>query len=238
MNPFEAVSKNDLRNKVRGSYVAVPLRTEGRKTEHTESWVACRFLAALAQADLLRFPLNVEPGDRPDLVLTMPSGRIGIEIVEAVPENEARVAAYSEDKGIEGLRYVPRYRAGEPLLPEREIKRLAKNETQQIGHMGNVIERDWVEAMLHFVNKKANKFLKEGFKKYQENWLIIYDNWSLRPHEVDATKMLDRHFQHHHIQHHRTVNPFGKIFVQMSRNIWEYRTGASVLRHPIPTDWF
>ena len=45
--------------------------------------------------NLLQFPLRVEHEDRPDLVLTMPPGQTGIEIIEAVHCDKAKVDAYS-----------------------------------------------------------------------------------------------------------------------------------------------
>lgn len=107
MNSFDAASSDELCHRLRANDVPIPWRTRGRTTAHTETWVTCRFLAALAGADLLCFPLNVKPGDRPDLVLTMPSARTGVEITEAVPEDKARVDAYSEHEGIDDFRFIP-----------------------------------------------------------------------------------------------------------------------------------
>lgn len=63
MGPFNAVSPADLHRKLRAYDVRVPPRGHGRTTSRTERWVTCRFLATIAGADLLHFPLRVEPGD-------------------------------------------------------------------------------------------------------------------------------------------------------------------------------
>ena len=82
MDPFDAASLSELHDNLRARDVRVPRRTEGRTTELSETWIACRFLATAGGEGLLEFPLRVERGERPDLVVTMPSGSIGIEITE------------------------------------------------------------------------------------------------------------------------------------------------------------
>jgi len=32
--------------------------------------------------------------------------------------------------------------------------------------------------MIHFIQKKTKIFEKKGFKKFQQNWLLIYNNWA------------------------------------------------------------
>lgn len=98
--------------------------------------------------------------------------------------------------------------------------------------MGDSIERDWVDAMLHFMERKTASFMKPGFERHPNNWLLIYDNWSPKPDEPVATERLDRLI----FRHDRT-NPFCRVFVQRPRNIWEYRAGAPALKHPIPEAW-
>ena len=87
--PFEVSSSNDLICKLHSYDTSVPQRGQGRKTEHTERWVTCRFLRAIADTPLLSYPLRVESRDKPDLVLeikTREPKQIGIEITEAVPQ--------------------------------------------------------------------------------------------------------------------------------------------------------
>ena len=45
--------------------------------------------------------------------------------------------------------------------------------------MGDSVERDWVEALLHIVAGKAVAFLKPGFTQHPTNWVLAYDNWQL-----------------------------------------------------------
>ena len=76
--------------------------------------------------NLLQFPLRVEHGDRPDLVLTMPPGQTGIEIIEAVHCDKAKVDAYSGHKRIDDWRFIPRYRVTDPPRSRADIEKIAR----------------------------------------------------------------------------------------------------------------
>ena len=232
MRPFHASSPRDLLYELRANDVRVPLRTQGRTTAHCETWVSCRFLAAISETGLLDYPLAVTPGDRPDLVLSSPSGPIGIEITEAVSSDKARVDALSERKGIEDFRYVPRYRAGEEKRSVLEIEDIARGRVPTYPHMGDSIERDWVEAMLYFARRKADKFTLPGFSKHDRNWLLVYDNWSpiagLDDHA--ATTALDQQ-----LFNRNWPNPHDRIFILRTRDVvWEFSRGAEAVQQPSP----
>ncbi|MEB2399385.1 MAG: hypothetical protein OZ927_07590 [Alcaligenaceae bacterium] len=66
--------------------IAVPLRTEGRLNKYCERYMAARLLATLAANGQLSFPLEIKDRDSPDFVLHLPVKTVGIECVEAVPQ--------------------------------------------------------------------------------------------------------------------------------------------------------
>ena len=124
MKSFHASSSQHLLGTLEENLFPMPPRRE-RKPNHTEDltekWVACHFLMGITRSDLLEYPLCVEPGDRPDLVLSSRSGKIGIEITEAVSQVGLRVDAHAEDEGISVDRFVPPYRVNEERSGEEYI---------------------------------------------------------------------------------------------------------------------
>lgn len=198
----------------------------------TLTWVACRSLAAAGGGSLFGFPLRVEPGDRPDLVVTMASRRTGIEITEAVPEDKARVDAYSEHKWIGDWRLIPHYRVNDTRRSRAEIEKSAKGEARILPRMGDSVERDWVDAILHFIIRKTESFMKPGFARHPSNWLLVHDNWSAVLNERVATERLNRY-----VFDHGPKNPFCKVFVLRPRSLLEFAPGAAIVEHPIPEDW-
>ena len=234
MEPFDAVSPVDLHRKLRANDIGVPPRTQGRTTSHTETWVTCRFLATIAGTDLLRFSLRVEPGDRPDLVLSLPTGRIGIELTEAISTDQARVDAMIEREGPSDFRFLPRYRVSDPPRSQAEIRALARGEARTLPLMGESVEDDWVEAMEHIVRGKANTFHKPGFTEHPTNWLLVYDNWqpvSALRDEI-ATKRLN-----HKLFASDWSDPCHKVFIQRPRTVWEFNGGAIAIEHRIRGVW-
>ena len=225
MKPFDAVSPVDLQRKLRTYDIRVPPRGQGRTTRHTETWVTCRFLATIAGTELLYFPLRIEPGDRPDLVLSPPTGQIGVELTEAISTNQAQVDAMAERDDSSGFRFLPRYRVSDPPLPRAEIGALARGEARTLPRMGDSVERDWVDAMLHNIGRKAATLLKPGFAEYPTIWLLVYDNWQpvSALDERIATERLNRTLT-------KSVwsNPFHKVFVLRPRSVWGFKGGQGV----------
>ena len=235
MDAFDATSLSELRDNLRARDVRVPVRTKRRTgaLNEREVWVACRFLATAGDKRLLEYPLRVEPRDRPDLVVTMPSGRIGVEITEAVHNDERRVVDYSEEMGLDDFRVVPPYCVDDPPRSRADIETIAKGEGPSLPRMGDSIERNWDEAILHRIAKKVETFTKPGFAKHPRNWLLVHDNWSPAiADEQMAMKRLDQH-----IFRRGPKNPFSKVFVLLSGSLLVFAPCAAAVRHPTPDEW-
>ena len=240
--PFEVSSSNDLICKLHSYDTSVPQRGQGRKTEHTERWVTCRFLRAIADTPLLSYPLRVESRDKPDLVLeikTREPKQIGIEITEAVSQVWANLEANFVQSGDStGIHHVPENKFSVQRLPKKEFKKLIE-ESRKINEgkkyprpiMGDAIEKNWKEAILGTVEKKADNFNKPCFKCYRNNWLLIYDNWSPAPpscEEQGLTKELSQFLFPNDWQ-----QPFDRVFVLSSEIIWEFREGVIPISYQV-----
>ena len=148
MSTIHAATASELSAKLRSIDVTAPLRPEGRKSKHIEIWTSCRLLATISCTRLLDYPLAVKHNDRPDLVLSLPSRCIGIEVTEAIFQDQARVEAISDDQGISDFQHIPHYRAGQSLSSRNEIENIVRGKAQSFVRSVNSIERDWIEAIL------------------------------------------------------------------------------------------
>ena len=238
MKSFRASSANDLLETLENIPVPVPPRSEGRENDHTENWVACHFLAGIAESDLFEYHLCVEPRERPDLVLSSQSGKTGIEITEAIHEEAAEADVHSKPEEKYDILPVPHYRIGEKRsLEERKNIPIARERTQRLPHMGDSIERNWIEAMVHFTKRKAGKFASLGFGKHDRNWLLIYDNWSPGVHGYhDVATPLSRQ-----LFDWEWKNPFEKVFILANPHtlenhyvVWEFSRNAEIIKHHVP----
>ena len=100
--------------------------------------------------------------------------------------------------------------------------------------MGDSVERDWVEAMLHIIDRKVAVFFKPGFAQHPTNWLLVYDNW--KPvaglDEQLAAARLDEELSGTGWRY-----PFCKIFIQRPRMIWQFCDCSRRFGHRIPESW-
>lgn len=175
----------------------VPLRSEGRSSDHTEIYSIVWMLRSAPLKDL-SYPIKVIHTDRPDFQLQSSNTVIGIEVTEAVSANAA-----SMDKIRESEPHLWRGSDEEPAIyfPHRHIlgeeKFTAKYQRQLIiknqpgePWCGTGAET-WAVAISHFATAKIKK--TEGYSKFDQNWLLIYDNWNEPGRRIDlADAALDR----------------------------------------------
>jgi hypothetical protein len=209
-----ADSPSDLFRQLRAVDLDVPSRTK-RTTEQVQRSSICRFLSTFADSELLRYPLKLEPGDRPDFVLSCRAVPVGIEVTEAVPTDLARADALQEHRGYDVVRFFQRFRPGEPARPLPEIERIAQGLVLGEGWAGDSVETDWADVMTYFSLAKADKFSRPGFRTFSSNWLLIYDNWELPMlNEAKAARFFQAQLA--------ALNPplpFDRIFVECNKTI-------------------
>ncbi len=158
--------------------IDVPARSDGRRNHHAERYCIAHLLATLP-VERLSFPLTLAHSDRPDFLLAMPDGDVGIEHTEAVPENVAR-AEFLREKGLgPDVYFIPRSAPGEPRKTAAELRREIEADASGGGWVGDSPERQWATAMAHYIREKLPKAMADGFVRYRSNWLIVYDNWPL-----------------------------------------------------------
>jgi hypothetical protein len=173
-----ANNKSELESVLKSIDISVPKRSSKRRTkEHTECYAIAHMLSTLLRKGQLSYPLELTRRERPDFLLKLNGLEIGIEHTEAVPQNKAQKTVL-RDK-VDGLEccLVSHHQPSEPKKTAQELREeIQANQ----GHCwaGDSVEREWSEAMLHFIQKKIESLAKNGFEKFKQNWLLIYDNWS------------------------------------------------------------
>jgi len=175
-NTWNAKNKYEMPDLIRSVNMEVPLRTEGRKKDHTERYSMARLLATLP-AERMHFPLQLGHSDRPDFVLSMAGNLIGIEHTEVVPENIAH-ADFLREKGHGPETYfTPRAIPGESKKTHHKLRDEITADIPGFGWCGESAEREWAAAMLHSIQAKMIKVQADGFTRHKKNWLLMYDNW-------------------------------------------------------------
>jgi hypothetical protein len=179
-------SSSDFTSALGGIDIAVPARIDGRKTHHTETYIACRLLSTLAEADRLTFPLSVSrrapPHDRPDVVMRTGNAQVGIEITEAIPEQFAALRALAQKEFPDHWLPVDLFPWDAENLSKDEMRELLRRDARSAnGWIGDAPEKEWASFISGVVRNKLRKLAGNGFQLFDENWLAIYDNLPL-PH--------------------------------------------------------
>lgn len=158
----------------------MPLRSEGRKSFHTEYYTLKYFLLETKSELFCDFPVKLHHKDKPDFRIFRNNNSIGIEVTESIPEQLARAASLLEKMGPEyillesdffGWDAPDRNNAEIIAIIEKSNKKLIGN-----GYVGNSIEINWANGLISCINNKTIKLNKPNYDKYDNNWLLVYDN--------------------------------------------------------------
>jgi hypothetical protein len=162
--------------------LSVPGRTDGRTTDHVETWTICRLLSTLAAAGVLTFPVSATHRDRPDLLIKDGSKTIGVEITEAISQQYARYCALAEREFPEVFLEPAHFRWDSPERTVEEMRTLLRQtQLTSEGWVGDHPEKEWALFMQSVVDNKLKKLARPDFAKFDQNWLSIYDNLPM-PH--------------------------------------------------------
>ena len=193
--------------------VIVPDRANGRTKEHAELYCVARLLASLPSE--LEYPLMLVHDDRPDFIVVSVSLRIGIEHTEVVPENVAR-ASFLRLKGHGPDVYpVPRATFGEARKTARELKDEIEQDKLGEGWCGDSPERETADAIVGFSLSKLASARKDGYRLFDKNWLLLYNNWP--GPSVDLRKSAE--MAHPRIDADGVFDTFERVYVLGSRQL-------------------
>lgn len=174
---LEADSATTLRRLLAARDIRVPHITEGRTAQHREAYTLARFLASFAENRLLSYPLRIEHRDKPDFVVSFQNRRVGIECVEAVPEEWYEISAIRERHFPEAWVFGQIFYPGQKRFTKEEKWAIASGEKKGPPWAGDMAERSWAEAMEYFVMQKTVKLRAGNYQEFSNMWLLVQDEW-------------------------------------------------------------
>lgn len=174
---LSAASSEELFAQLRATDIAVPLVTEGRTKEHRERYVMARFLATAAKTGMLTFPLNVAHREKPDFSLRFGGSEVGVECVEAVPQELYEIEVLREKWYPEAMNFGQKFQPGSNALTRDEKHQIASGCQAGPPWMPEAAKRNWVSAMLHVISGKAVKLQSGNYSSNATNWLLVQDVW-------------------------------------------------------------
>jgi len=236
LSKIYAESATQLYDILKKEKIEVPRVTRGRTREHRERYMVARLLATIATSGRLSYPITITHGDKPDFSLSMSSGTIGIECVEAVPEEWYEIEAMRERGQIESASFSWHFVPGVRQLSVEQKRAIAAGTLAGPPWVGKMPENQWARAMAYFIQTKSAKLQAGNYGKNTETWLLIQDEWRVpiygRAELLSAAKKClsqisralnpGRHFELIFICSGETLIIFEKekIHSQSIKNLW------------------
>jgi hypothetical protein len=206
---FEAKNESQLTSILRHANPIVPTRIKVRTKNQIEQYDMIQLLNTLLKERYVKYPLRLIHRDRPDFLLIMGNQRIGIEHTEAISENEAPKDSLREKGyGCRTFLISPAHPA-EPNKKANELIEEIKACMPGDGWDGDSAEIEWATAMLYTGNRKLAIINKTGFERFDEDWLLIWDNWNLPSLDMHKAAL----FYLRHLHHTIALREFRRIFI-------------------------
>lgn len=179
MERISAHNRDSLLSSLCTIDTAVPPRGKQRRTEHTECWSICRLLSTLAWNNKLEYPCIVEKSERPDYVIRLGENRVGVEFTEAVKEDLARAQVLPEAK-LNSVIDISLFKWRDQKKTLEELRKIVmQTKLSGPGWAGDEPEREFADAISDKIEDKTKKLNEETFSRFNEDWLLIYENLSL-----------------------------------------------------------
>jgi hypothetical protein len=174
---LSASTATDLRSQLAAIDITVPLITEGRTKEHREQFMMARFLSTKANAAELDFPLRVSHADGPDFILQLGARQVGVECVEAVPQELYEIEILRENEYPDSMNFGQKFVPGERNFTQEEKHQIASGQLAGPPWMPEAAKRNWVAAMKYCIEGKVRKLRKGNYSSMETMWLLVQDEW-------------------------------------------------------------
>jgi hypothetical protein len=173
---FIARDYDELRSRLLEISIEVPEHPKDRENIHVETYTL-RAVIGSVPWDIACFPVEVERRERPDFCIRCNGAEIGLEHTEGTHPNIAKERALRADGHGPDMYFSKLVSIHDPVKTSREILTEILADDPGDGFCGDVVERNWAEAMAFVIIKKAARARKSGYERYGDDRLMIYDNW-------------------------------------------------------------
>jgi hypothetical protein len=214
---ISARTLEDLLRQLKAIDISVPPIEKGRSTQDCERWSICRLLATIAKSKALSFPIKLQKRERPDFCLQAGQKLIGIEFTEAIQPNYARVRVLPEARLEKSIIDPSLFKWGAPKKSLEELRSIA-SQTQLTGPgwEGNAMEDEWSQTIIDIASKKTSKLNSDGFARYIEDWLLVYDNLDSGDLDLSCSYLKSD------LQEYWSPESFNSVFVETGDCIIEF----------------
>lgn len=219
---LEAATFEELHDRLPSLNKEVPPHPTPRGTT-PEFYTIVRLLGSIPLSTT-DFPLQLTKDESPDFALQLGGRSIGIEHTEAVAENAVHEFKLRAAQGGGAYPVQPAV-IGEPRKSRKQLLgEIAANRLPE-PMVGDSVERGWVDAMLYFIQKKADSARKPGYTAHDQQWLAIYDNWTAPALKRDYAFSLLQEA----LQASDPFTVFNSVFILTGQMIVELTRGRTLL---------
>jgi hypothetical protein len=140
-------------------------------------------------------PVSIEDSERPDFILTVPDGQIGIEVTRATHQEQIRMQKLKETRLSDRCVSVLPQPDGSQRRSDEELTNAMQwliSEWKDAATEFN----EWGEKVIASLVSKRDRLNQPGFQVFDRNWLLLFNEPGLRTNTDFnwATKFLRRVF--------------------------------------------
>jgi hypothetical protein len=157
------------------------MESGARTKRNMELWVMREFLTLRANSDKLSFPLTLFAGDRPDIGLVEGNDCVGFEVAQLIHPQTAKLRQVAHKAGIQiySTSGTARSQSELPCGGRPMLAVIQKDPMVGSLYLGNEVETEMAILVSEAVRAKIVSLNKSGFRYFNRNCLLLYNNAGL-----------------------------------------------------------
>lgn len=132
-------------------------------------------------------PMTVTKGERPDFIIEAGGHKTGIEVTWSCHQGWEEAENYLGSPKNKTLSMISRnWFIGENARGKRQGRYLEAKQGDSTTWGSREMAAEWTNQMIDALLRKTASFEKEGFQKFEKNWLLIADKMPFEFLDLDA----------------------------------------------------